>query len=445
MKANVRDHFAAAGAGSSFFFFLILALAYDDGAFALAFDQHHDADWMIKFHSMLSSERFIAVVGLKSRADLNGAVGRVVVPREADLVKLCESGRIKVALCRGGEFSVKPANIVMDARDSEWYAGSNPMSIFENIRHGTIDSSDGHDVNTSLGDTTGCDDLCRKIWGTMAETPPATSLSRDWAVYRDEILHQTGHKLYWIALDMIGHHFLIESVDSRFRLHQSYVVDGIPGGGFTARQWTLAAETLSPSLLLHGSKAHARWGGGRTFGRQACEVILDIVSAMMTTCDEIVAKTLLPQVPGWSAASDPTSRIAIRWAQRIIDRVGEGITMWWHGDDKLITIGKGAERETLLTIDGITFEKLNNLIEALTGQEASAGAFLKMVNHSQWRTGISYYGDFDDKTPHLEWGGFTIRALDLGMTHTPEQGVADVEQLRREHAAELGYVGGSAK
>ena len=49
-------------------------------------------------------------------------------------------------------------------------------------------------------------------------------------------------------------------------------------------------------------------------------------------------------------------------------------------------------------------------------------------------------------TPQLEWGGFTIRALDLEMTtDTPEQGVADVEQRRREHAAELGYVGGSAK
>jgi len=420
----------------------------DDGAFALAFaDQHHDVDWMSAIHSMLSGERFIALVGLKSRADLNGAVGRVIVPCDADLVKLCESGRIKVALCRGGEFSVKPANILMDARDSEWFTGAVPMSIFENIRHGTIDSIDGH-FNTSFGDTTGCDDLCRKIWDTMAETPPATSLSRDWAVYQNEILNQTGHKLYWIALDMIGHHFLIEAVNSRFRLHQSYVVDGMPGGGFTARQWCLATENLSPSLLLHGSKAHERWGGGATFGRQACEAILGIVSAMMTTCDEIVAKTLLPQVPGWSAAvaSDPTSRIAIVWAKRCIDRMGEGITMWWHGDDKLITIGKGAERETLLTIDCITFEKLNNLIEALTGQQASAGTFLKMLNHSQWRTGISYCGDFADGTPQLEWGGFTIRALDLEMTtDTPEQGVADVEQRRREHAAELGYVGGSAK
>ncbi|CAE8632065.1 unnamed protein product, partial [Polarella glacialis] len=117
----------------------------------------------------------------------------------------------------------------------------------------------------------------------------ATALPEDLV---SVILDTPGHRLYWLALEQLAHHIVIEACDGVFRGYQSFKKLGPKGspdgddnegsrpGAFNSFAGILvegsekrssgyeASEWLSSSCSSADPSAHELWGGGRDLGRE---------------------------------------------------------------------------------------------------------------------------------------------------------------------------------
>ncbi|KAJ1480480.1 hypothetical protein T484DRAFT_2795966 [Baffinella frigidus] len=227
--------------------------------------------------------KMVALQGLAKRADINGAVGRVDVPASPEeSASLTESGRVKVALCRGGNISVKPDNLV-ESRDTEWRPASQSQSIWELVQLGSVNGK-------FIGDEDQCDVFVRSLWDLMFETPPPTLL-HPFHEERANMLACTGHKFFWFALDAVAHHFALELCGGRWRVHQSFVRE-LPGRGYTATQWGYAR----PCDATCENEAWHLWGGGRELSSEQMGGFLADLAALIRESDALMREELLPQV-----------------------------------------------------------------------------------------------------------------------------------------------------
>ena len=152
----------------------------------------------------LAPGKFAKLSNLVKRPELNGQVCLVLAvptsPGERMQVELCSSGKL---------LQVRPANLESSV-DAFWrFPGVvkgckdvySRLSLLELVRD-----------DPRLATLDVCDEFAKCLWERLAPVPPPVPLSSDII---EMILQQSGHKFYWLALDAIAHHLMLESCNGR--------------------------------------------------------------------------------------------------------------------------------------------------------------------------------------------------------------------------------------
>jgi hypothetical protein len=167
----------------------------------------------------------------------------------------------------GNVVAIKEENFSLSRDSPHWIIDANSnLSILERIC-----------VDAELGQEDHCDKFCQNIWDGLFETIPTVPLTIDHGMrHRETAFKQMkGHKLFWLSMDAIQHHLIIEKCRGRYRVFQAYVCEN--DMGFTAREWCQFAQkndgddTTYPRL----GPMHEKYGGGKTVGDKEIMDLLD--------------------------------------------------------------------------------------------------------------------------------------------------------------------------
>ena len=369
---------------------------------------------------------FACVEGLRIRSDLNGKVGIVVAaPQEGS-----HGCRVQVQLNQGGKRVLVRRTNLKPARDTEWGVGEHGWSLVEMSRH------------TRIGNISPCDEYARKLWEQVPEVPPSTPqlLEPGW---RKSLLSSDpdGHKLFWLGLDAMCHHLVLEKRDTRWRLLQSYIKPDprrdcgeLPSVGYSAYEWCTPG---SPGM---GSVApYTRYGGGQTFGTDDAAILLDAIQEFQGNMElllknELVGQVLYPPRPedlehGWGESIGIPSldlleleqREAVqRWAYlrlNAVERGVEGVTIVGLTDqgnvgDSGLAISMAVSGEHLFYISPQGAAPLDRCHRHITGMRLTGLLFLRMLFYMNWKKQMYFTAD--------GWrvAGITIRCADLGRQGT---------------------------
>mmetsp|Transcript_9782 Transcript_9782/g.25633 ORF Transcript_9782/g.25633 Transcript_9782/m.25633 type:complete len:264 (-) Transcript_9782:50-841(-) len=250
---------------------------------------------------------------------------------------------------------------------------------------------------------------------------------------RKTLLEAKGHKIYWLALDAVQHHLMIEKCRGRYRVFQTNVKDEGPLGGYTAEEWCSLDG-------LPGRKVHQVYGGGLTVGDTEINQLLDLI-VQLQNMPKVLLSDLLRNVPGVDQSSvhllakDPTAlsksdvekgsealQLASKWSHTVIQKVPLfGITTLNFLDDPVVIV-QGNQK--LFEIPQKRYSRVRDLYQGLTGQASlTPVVFVKMVNQGFW---------WENRRDPRDGGatGYGVRGADLGVRQSYEQGVEDAKILR---------------
>ena len=235
---------------------------------------------------------------------------------------------------------------------------------------------------------------------------------------RNCIMEATGRKLFWLAMDAIGHHMIIEKCHGSYRVYQAYVAQ--LGNGYTASEWCFGDMRKNP--------AWNRFGGGKIVGGDEINYLLDLVIKWQKLTRKLLQRVLLDAVPGLDAKVKPhlhKSRIedgpsappvkllinalshAANWSDIFISRVGpEGCTAMQTSSNVEIFIGC----EHVLSIPAILYNECDSVNRAMKGEPLLPAVFLFMLN-----SGGCWESRQDNNGNAI---GFTFRGMD-GLKYIP--------------------------
>ncbi|KAL7551194.1 hypothetical protein ACHAWF_014392 [Thalassiosira exigua] len=288
-----------------------------------------------------------------------------------------------------------------------------------------------------------CGEFATKLWAMLAEQGPAHPLTIDHDInVRKKIISEPGHKLFWLALDAVGHHLLIEKNDGKYRVYQSYITQC--NFGYTAGQWCFGFGNMK------GKPTWIKLGGGKLLTDEEVNYLLDLVVRWQELLLTALKEVLLSAVPGLNPdaipylqrgakAGDPVDLISpaidhiVNWSKGLIDRIGpEGCTD--VGLDPItrhvlsgcsyisIWIGSLHSGELIFTIPAGLYNKCDSLNRKMTGEPFNPATFLMMLNTGVWwecRKG-------QDSGSAI---GFKIRAMDMDMVLSEDEGIRCAEQM----------------
>jgi hypothetical protein len=226
-------------------------------------------------------------------------------------------------------------------------------------------------------------------------------------------MEATGCKLYWLAMDAIGHHMIIEKCHGSYRVYQGFVAQ--LGNGYTASEWCFGDMRKKP--------AWNRFGGGKIVGADEINYLLDLVIKWQKLTGKLLQRILLDAVPGLDARAKPhmhKSRIeegpnlppvkllvnaisyASIWSDRMISRVGsEGCSEIKTPSIVKIYIGY----QHILSIPTDMYNECDSVSRAMTGEPLLPCVFLFMLN-----SGGCWESRQDDNGNAI---GFTFRGMDM--------------------------------
>jgi hypothetical protein len=346
---------------------------------------------------MMASERMeknispgsrVRLKGLASRPDLNGAVAVVLSPSsDKEAEKLSSQGRIKVTGFPVA-LSVKRSNVVPIFDDKvDWtFADKPPLSILDIVQG-------------SLSDTDRCDDLENAVYGAIAQGAPKPPYIWLPEVVPAILNNCSPHCVYFLALDQIGHHFILETHQGLARMYQSYIKDKMTLGdtdmvmnvtGYTAGEWVAKKPNAAwcPKMVA----CHQRWGRGRLLNHSSLRELMDLVGELQE-CAAQIAEAMVATAPKALqeaqakyevsiAAGQQTNAYSpiVQWSAKLLD------TPWHAG-----LISNGSAGDTIVDNPSATepfhffikpalSQKFHRLHEKLTGQEVSAPVYLKVMN-----------------------------------------------------------------
>jgi hypothetical protein len=366
---------------------------------------------------MLRPSALVQVSGLKSASQYNGAIGLILTESEPDNTGVL---RQQVRLFRHGGIiiNVRGSNIERSRDDRDWIIPSIKMSLLEFVG-----------ANEKLGGEDVCHKFAEELWDNFAELPPPHPLTLDHAdKYRNIMMDATGHKIFWLALDAVGHHFILEKLDGSWRLFQSYV------NGYTAAEWCLGQP--------HENSAWSKWGGGKILTDKEVNDLLDLIIEWQQLVAVMLKRVLLKSVPEVDAST-------ARWLtgsphdapEEILEKAQEEIqkiVLWSHRYDSqigplgcttMMPLGKGHPvdiligRERIFSIPSSLYERCDTLSRKMTGEPVSPATFFKMLN-----TGIWWEALRDPETGGAV--GFSLRELDVGLQLSEEEGIERAKQIR---------------
>jgi hypothetical protein len=169
---------------------------------------------------------------------------------------------------------VRGSNIERSRDDRDWVIPALKMTLLEFVGS-----------NKKLGGEDVCDNFAEELWGHFAELPPAYPLTLE---SRNIMMDATGHKGFLAGADAVGHHFILEKLDSSWRLFQSYV------NGYTATEWCFGQP--------HENSAWSKWGGGKIITDKQVNDLLDVIIEWQQLVAVMLKRVLLKSVPGIDAS-----------------------------------------------------------------------------------------------------------------------------------------------
>lgn len=330
----------------------------------------------------------VRLKGLASRPKLNGSVAVVLSPSsEKEAENLSSQGRIKVTGFPVA-LSVKRNNVVpMFHNRVDWTFSDTrpPLSILDIVQ--------GH-----LSDIDRCNDLEDAVYDAISQGAPKAP--RVWLPHAvSAILNNCSpHCVYFLALDQIGHHFILETHQGLARMYQSYVKDRITLGetdivikvtGYTAGEWV--AKKLNAACPKMAA-AHQRLGGGKVLDYSSLREIVDLLVELQE-CASQIAEAMVVTAPkdlqaaqakfekSFAAGTQANAKSPVAlWSEKLIR------TPWAAGlisneiaGDTIID-NPSATEPFHFVIQPALAQKFHRLHAQLTGQEVSAGVYLKILN-----------------------------------------------------------------
>lgn len=266
-----------------------------------------------------------------SRAELNGRVAIVLEPDdEAEAAQLREAERLKVSHYPKA-LALRLANLA-PAPPPDFATPPLPFIALEIVRQDPsvatlckAAAEAGEDL-AGIGAVGGFDDpegFAEALWQVYSAVPPAGAMPKDLEAL---VLDSPGHWLYWLGLEQVGHHLLIEACDGVWRGYQALarapgeeaadrgfesfggiLLEGRAAGvprGYTARAWAAAVagdETIAQGMDAEGGAgnvplglpepaAYTLWGGGRDLTRAEVACVLVLVRRLQELAQPLAAK-----------------------------------------------------------------------------------------------------------------------------------------------------------
>ena len=341
------------------------------------------------------------------------------------------------------ELKVRPKNLETSGDDPTWKHPNMGLSIFELCESSLIRGKDS------------CNGFVKAVWDEISESPPSHCLTPD---AMDLIKASQGRKMFWIGLNAIGHHFLLERCYDKWRLYQASLLVN-KGRGYTAGEWCfLQKPSFNPDRIVPLASTHAwkRWGGGRFLNDDDIEDVFKIIRQWQDLTHEILKHELLPifskefdeeilnclkdkgtnNIPEKlkSKTSEAVQRI-VSWSSNALIKMKKGgLHLILDNDQSLNKIHnrsdisypvKNGRGETLFKIKSSSLLKCNILTHKLSGEDVNHAIFLRMLNCGLW-----WQNRVDPET--LDYTGFFMRACDLNIVSSCEKGVQALERLQGE-------------
>ena len=274
---------------------------------------------------------------------------------------------------------------------------------------------------------------------------PAHPLTIDHELLaRKCILEARGHKLYWLALDAIGHHLLIEKCHGAYRVYQAYV-EQRTFGGYTASQWCFGDMRNKPAWV--------KFGGGKLLMDKDINDLLDLVVKWQKLTQTVLRDVLLYAVPGLDPLAiphlhksnaeygmpmdviGPAIEHVRKWSIRMINRIGpEGCTdiginphdrrVSCGISDVNILIGYPQNGEPVFSIPASLYNQCDALNRELTGEPIIPSVFFMMLN-----TGVWWECQRDPDTGSAV--GFSFRGMDMDLHLSEEEGRMRAEKMKQ--------------
>jgi hypothetical protein len=379
------------------------------------------------------------VAGLQKAPEYNGAVGMVLTQPSADDTGTTRQ-QLRLFAHAGKVLQVREENVSQSRDDPDWVLSSQGRSVLEGI------------CSLQLGEMDACDKFAEALWTEFVPLSPSQELALDHGtMVRRELMSVEGHKLFWLGMDAVCHHFILEKCNGSWRLFQSFVKDD--AGGFTAREWCCGPSDSSSSAFLERSTAWKQWGGGRILSNAEVDGLLDVVVGWQKVTRQLLKCGLLSCVPGLNPkaaawfSSDPRAlsqeeliqaqgelQKVHTWSQHMIDQIlmpcPVGIR---HGADHVeVRVG---------TVDALRipvklYAKCDGLSRKLTGEAVLPAVFFYMLNVGIW-VGTLRNPDNGD------FVGFTYRSMALDRVATDQETQEQVARLRRRALEEVGALSGA--
>ena len=329
------------------------------------------------FPKDLSVGAIVILEGLQKAPQYNGQYGIIIQRKKEDNrwpVQLLENGR---------QLLTKEGNLRNSTRDDpHWWVSGKGFSVLEKIL-----------VTPHLYNEDTCNKFAQSLWDCFFETVPALQLSRQ---VRNLILDAPGHKIYWLDMDAVQHHVIIEKCRGRYRIYQSYIKEeGI--GGYLAREWCML------SANSNGNNAKHMYGGGLTVGDKEINLYFDWIFGLQellgdpvfirhllkhVECDKSQHLHLLEKSPdelplGGDAIATEVLQMCVNWANNIEHLMGPlGMTPF---DDKNGTQVILQGNKVVFEIPQGYHQRIRSLIQKLTGESfLSPAVYMRMVQHGIW-------------------------------------------------------------
>mmetsp|Transcript_24193 Transcript_24193/g.52168 ORF Transcript_24193/g.52168 Transcript_24193/m.52168 type:complete len:415 (-) Transcript_24193:159-1403(-) len=306
-----------------------------------------------------------------------------------------------------------------------------------------------------IADEDNCGMFAEKLWAEMAEKGPAHPLTIDDDLnLRQAITGAEGRKFYWLAMDAIGHHLLVEKCNGSYRMYQASVQVG--DFGYSAKQWCFGDMRKKPAWI--------KWGGGKLLSDKEVNDMLDLVVRWQKLMDVVLKDVLLDAVPGLnqeaipylqkggpSSAADNLGDMVtdaiehiVKWTDPLFQRIGpEGCTC--IGLDPItgrvesgfsvvsVLIGTPANGEHIFTIPAKLYNQCDDLNREMTGEFFSPATFLLMLNSGVWWRARRISGSAV---------GFSLRAMDMDLRMSEEEGKVRAEEME-QRAIDAAYAAGA--
>ena len=223
---------------------------------------------------------------------------------------------------------------------------------------------------------------------------------------RKVILEAKGRKLYWLALDAVGHHLLIEKCNGYYRVYQAYIEEH--NFGYTASRWC--------SGDMRNKPAWVKFGGGKLLTDADINGLLDLVVKWQKLIQKVLSGVLLNAVPGLNPVAIPHLHTSdkgdcgmvpmdvigngidhvTKWSRGMLRRIGpEGCTdIGINPHDRRVSHGRASigillgypERgaEHIFSIPADVYNQCDSLNRELTGEPLNPPVFFLMLNSGVW-------------------------------------------------------------